>query len=571
MLTALLVLMVVLSNAAGDVLLTRGMKQVGDVSVLSAVQLLQAIKRIGGNLYFISGVICLAVSFFSFLTVLSWADLSFVVPATAIVYVITVLGAKFFLGEEIDRMRWAGTLLVCVGVAFICLPENHTLSISLPVAPVRVFFGILTTASICYYLAAMIAAEIFFRRRDAKTVIAGDVERVQHNKAAESRYRRNIAHSRPCNIVSESAVRSVNSSRLPPFSILVPLCGADFRAYENYASLCRQDYPKFEIIFGVADSTDSSLPVIAELQKNFPGIPIQLVISSKEIGPNPKVNNLNNMLSAAKHETLLMLDSDIKVGPDFLKTISEELPPNAEGLLTCLYRAGQAPGIPSKLEAIGITAEFAPGVLVAHMAGGISFAFGAAIAVSRRTLDAIGGFHKIAPYLADDYMMGNLARKAGLPVILSEYVVETVLSKLTLSGFLRHQLRWARGIRACAPLGHTGSVLTNGTVLSFLYFAFSGFSLFGFLVLASVAGLRILMAWRVGVRHLEDDILKKSLPLVPVRDFFSFFIWAGALFGTRVDWRNRVFRLEKDGRMRPEFDVKPNAPARDPRAAGQAG
>jgi ceramide glucosyltransferase len=275
------------------------------------------------------------------------------------------------------------------------------------------------------------------------------------------------------------------------------------------------------------------------------------VISTEEIGPNPKVSTLNNMLPHAGHEILLMLDSDIRVRPDFIRTISGELPP--DGLLTCLYRAGEAPGTPSKLEAVGISSEFAPGVLVARMAGGISFAFGAAIAVSRKTLETIGGFPAIAPYLADDYMMGYLVRKAGLPVKLSRYVVETVLSRLSITDFVRHQLRWARGIRACAPWGHTGSLIANGTALSFLYFAFSGFSRFGLFVFASMIALRLWMAWMVGVRRLGDNILRHNLFLVPLRDFFSAFIWSAALFGRRVEWRGRVFRLEKDGKISPEL------------------
>jgi ceramide glucosyltransferase len=199
---------------------------------------------------------------------------------------------------------------------------------------------------------------------------------------------------------------------------------------------------------------------------------------------------------------------------------------------------------------VGISSEFAPGVLVAGMAGGISFALGAAIAISRKTLQAIGGFAAVAPYLADDYMMGNLVRKAGLPVKLSRYVVETVLSRLTLSGFVRHQLRWARGIHACAPWGHAGSLVANGTALSFLYFTFSGFTTFGFTVFASVTVLRLWMAWMVGVRRLGDKILRKNLLLVPLRDFFSLFIWAASFFGRRVEWRDRVFRLEKNGTIR---------------------
>ena len=551
MLTALMVLMVVFSNAAGDVLLTRGMKQVGDVSALSLLELLRTIKRIAGNLNFILGVACLAVSFFSFLTVLSWANLSFVVPATAIVYVVTVLGAKFFLREQIDRMRWAGTLLVCFGVALICLPEDRTLSLSSLLDPVRVFLGILTAASACYYLVSIIAAEKFFGHGDTERERHGEGERVLSPRLRVSASPRRLFPSSPCLPVSPSPYLPLSASvSKDPVSILIPLCGADFRAYQNYASLCRQEYPEFEIIFGVGDSRDSSLPVIAGLQADFPQVPIKLVISAGEIGPNPKVSTLNNMLLQASHEILLMLDSDIRVGPDFIKAISGEFPP--DGLLTCLYRAGEAPGTPSKLEAAGISSEFAPGVLVAQMAGGISFAFGAAIAISKKTLRTIGGFAAIAPYLADDYMMGSLVRKAGLPVKLSRYVVETVLSRLSITDFVRHQLRWARGIRACAPWGHAGSLITNGTALSFLYFAFSGFSRFGLFVFASVSALRLWMAWMVGVRRLGDTILRHHLPLVLLRDFFSLFIWSAAFFGNRVQWRNRVFRLEKDGKIRPE-------------------
>ena len=165
MLTALMVLMVVFSNAAGDVLLTRGMKQTGDVSAVERLKIWATIRQIAGNPNVILGVACLAVSFSSFLTVLSWANLSFVVPATAIVYVVTILGARFVLKEQIDPLRWAGTFLVCLGVALVCLPEDPRLSHSMLIAPVRVILGALTAASACYYLVSIIAAETFWGRR----------------------------------------------------------------------------------------------------------------------------------------------------------------------------------------------------------------------------------------------------------------------------------------------------------------------------------------------------------------------------------------------------------------------
>lgn len=524
MLTALMILVVVFSNAAGDVFLTKGMKQVGDVSALAKGQIWASIKQTAFNVNFILGVACLAVSFFSFLAVLSWANLSFVVPATAIVYVVTVLGAKIFLAEKVDRLRWGGTLLICCGVGLVCLPEGISLSLAMARKSLEVVFGALTMASVCYYFVAIIAAERFFGKTGKQKQFLD---------------------------TSIPPTGSTPAALKPPVSLLVPLCGADFRACQNYASLCRQDYPQFEIIFGVADPADSSILVVNKLKADFPDVAVKLVVSSEKIGPNPKVNSLNNMLSQASYETLLMLDSDIRVGPGFISQISQELLGLGQGLLTCLYRAGEAPGLASTFEALGISSDFAPGVFVAQMGGGISFAFGACIALTKKTLQAIGGFPAIAPYLADDYMLGNLVYKAGFPVKLSKCVVETVLSRLTTAGFLKHQLRWQRGIRACAPLGHTGSVITNGTALSFFFFASCGFSRFGLIVFAVAVALRLFMAWMVGVRRMQDDILKHFLLLVPFRDFLSLLIWAAALFGNRVEWRGRVFRLEKDGKITP--------------------
>jgi ceramide glucosyltransferase len=555
MLTALMVLVVVFSNSAGDVLLARGMKQTGDVSAVGRCKMPAMIRRIAGNPNFLLGVACLAVSFFSFLTVLSWANLSFVVPATAIVYVVTTLGAKFFLKEQIDPVRWAGTFLVCLGVALVCLPGDPRFSTSMLLAPVRVILGVLTAASAGYHLVSIVAAEKFFGRRPGvvrrsevgQDIRNGDSPHLCQAPSGPSRQMGTV----PISATYLIADGSPGQAAVPPgVSILIPLCGADFRAYDNYASVCRQEYPEFEIVFGAAAPEDAALAVVVQLQADFPQIPIRLVISAGEIGPNPKVNTLNNLLPHAGHEILLLLDSDIRVEPGFLRAISEELPPEG-GLVTCLYRAGEAPGTPSKLEAVGISSEFAPGVLVAHLAGRMSFAFGAAIAVTQKTLETAGGFQAIAPYLADDYMMGKLVQKTGLPVRLCGCLVETVLPRLTLSGFIRHQIKWARGIRACAPWGHAGSVILYGTALSFLYWVASGFSGFGLSIFAGVGVLRMGAAWRIGVRHLGDNILRQNLLLVPLRDFLGLFIWSAALLGRRVEWRGRVFELEEGGRIKP--------------------
>jgi ceramide glucosyltransferase len=384
------------------------------------------------------------------------------------------------------------------------------------IEPIRIILATLSIASICFCLVAIFAARRFFSKPPVSP-----------------------------------------PGGYPPVTILIPLCGADFKAYDNYASLLRQDYPDLQIVFGVRDPHDSSVSLVHKLQTDFPSASIDIVVSTGEIGHNPKVNNLNNMLPMARHETLVLLDSDIRVGTDFLKTVTAELDKNGGGLVTCLYRAGEAPGLASKMEALGITAEFAPGVLVAEMGGGIAFAFGAAIVLKKETLEAVGGFPAIADYLADDYMIGYLAGKAGFPVRLSSYVVETILSRLSFRAFIKHQVRWARGIRACSPWGHTGSVITNGIVISSFYLLASGFSGSGWLLFLCTVVLRMTMAWFVGGRCLKDRILKDGLLLVPLRDLISFIVWCAALCGNRVEWRGKIFELTRNGKMRP---LPPNSP-----------
>lgn len=338
---------------------------------------------------------------------------------------------------------------------------------------------------------------------------------------------------------------------LPPVSVMIPLRGVDFEAYRNYVSFCRQDYPVFQIVFGVRDPDDTSIAVVKQLISDFPEMDIELVIGSEDIGTNPKVNNLHNMLSKARHEIIVVVDSDIRVRPDYLASIIPPLTLEKTGLVTCLYRAGAAPNRAALLEAVGITGEFAPGVLVANFTEGMTFAFGATMATTKSVLAAIGGFKAIADYLADDYMLGNLIRKAGFEIRLLPHVVETVLPPVDFRKMLKHQIRWSRGIQACRPAGHFGSVLTNGSAMALLNFLFHGGSGSSFALLVLVMAMRLLMGWFVGVRCLGDGILKRNLGMLFPRDLLSFFVWCASLAGNRVEWRKQQYRLLKGGRFLP--------------------
>jgi ceramide glucosyltransferase len=337
--------------------------------------------------------------------------------------------------------------------------------------------------------------------------------------------------------------------KLQPVTIMIPLHGDDFDAYDNYARFCRQDYPQYQIVFGVREAQDSSVPIVRQLIADFPDRDIDLVISEKTIGPNLKVSNLQNMLERVKYEQIIIVDSDIRVDTHYLRKVLAPLLDERVGLVTCLYRAAEAPDFAAKLEAVGITAEFAPGVLMAWMLEGVKFALGSTMATTRTRLEAIGGFRALADYLADDFMLGNLIEKDGFEVRLSDHVVETAMQPVGFTGMMRHQIRWARSTRISRPLGYLGLILTYGTALALLNVAVDRASTISLMLLAATLVVRLTMGWVIGVHWLSDKVLKRYFWLVPVRDLLSFIIWCSSWVGHTVEWRGLLFAVSRNGKM----------------------
>jgi ceramide glucosyltransferase len=339
------------------------------------------------------------------------------------------------------------------------------------------------------------------------------------------------------------------NSALQPVTIMVPLCGADLGAYESYATLCRLDYPDYQIVFGVSDSRDSSLPIINRLIAEFPGRDIALVVRPDLIGQNLKISNLHNMLARVKHDLIVIIDSDVRVREDLLRKIIPMLTEERVGLVTCLYRALKAPTLPAVVEAIGITSELQPNVLVARTLEGMRFALGAVMATTRRTLNAVGGFPALADYLADDYILGNLVWKIGYEVRLSKTVVETTPGHFSFRAMMNHQIRLARGIRACRPWSYLGLVVTHGTALASLNTLINQGSWSSLKLLVLAVSIRMATAWQIGVRRLEDRILRRYIWFLPIRDLLGFATWCSALLVRRVEWRGKRFRIGKEGKI----------------------
>ncbi|MBV8675400.1 MAG: bacteriohopanetetrol glucosamine biosynthesis glycosyltransferase HpnI [Acidobacteriaceae bacterium] len=399
---------------------------------------------------------------------------------------------------------------------------------------------ILTFAGLFYYVAVLWSARSFIRRRSSPLKPASDL---------------NALPSGPSSRNPDPSASSGQAVGYAGVSILKPVKGLDPGMYDAFASHCRQEYAgDYEILFGVSSLSDSSeapvLEAIRRLIAEFPERAIRLIETPERLGPNGKMGNVVQLAQHARHDYLIVNDSDIRVGSRYLAHIMEEFR-NSQGrkqvgLVTAPYR-GQAHGtLGSKLEALGISTDFFPGVLVAlKMDGEIRFGLGSTLAVSKSALEAIGGFAPLVDALADDYELGRRVAKAGYGVVLSREVVETSVPAYTLSGYLAHQLRWARGIRDSRRAGYLGLVFTYGLPWALLNWVASGFAIEGLALLSLALLARVTVALGVGIGILNDWQVMRDLWLIPVRDLTGLAVWVWSFAGNTVTWRGETFRLEK--------------------------
>jgi ceramide glucosyltransferase len=337
---------------------------------------------------------------------------------------------------------------------------------------------------------------------------------------------------------------AAGNTDLPPVSILKPLKGTDPEMYESFRSHCLQDYPNYEILFGISDADDPAAELVKRLIREFPEREIRLIACEKNLGMNGKASSLAQLASAANCELLVVNDSEIRVGQDYLRSVVSELQERGVGLVTCLYRGIAQRTIGSKLESLGISTDFSAGVLAANMLeGGVHFGLGSTLAFRRRELQAIGGFEAIADYLADDYELGKRISQLGMRVVLSRSVVETFLPAYGISGFFSHQLRWARTIRVSRPGGYAGLALTYALPWAILCVAVARGAAWAWGLFAAAAVLRFVMAAVVGISVLRDRNLLRSIWLLPFRDVLAPVVWVGGLLGRKIVWRNEEFEL----------------------------
>jgi ceramide glucosyltransferase len=342
----------------------------------------------------------------------------------------------------------------------------------------------------------------------------------------------------------------------PPVSIVKPVRGVDFASYENFASFCRQNYPEYEILFCVNELSDPAVPVIQRVMADFPERQIRVLSGARQFGTNRKVNNLALLAKEARHEILAQSDGDVRVGANYLREMAAPFQDRMVGVASCFYRSVAEPNLWAELEAIGAASDFFAGALVAGWKEGVTFALGASVVTTKTWLAKIGGYESFADQLADDYEIGNRVHRSGGKVLLSREIVETMYPGQSFRGFWEHQVRWARTVRIVRPFSFLGLVVTHGlpwAVVAALV-APSGWIAAAYLLAYLV--LRIGVAWMVGVWGVRDEVLRRRLCLVPLRDAIHFAVWLAGFASNRVNWGGAEYEI-RGGKMNPLASREP--------------
>jgi ceramide glucosyltransferase len=337
----------------------------------------------------------------------------------------------------------------------------------------------------------------------------------------------------------------------PAVSVLKPLHGDEPGLYENLRSFAEQEYPRLQIVLGVNDSQDGALPAAHALIRDLPTCDIALVVDARADGSNKKVANLENMFEAARYDVIVFADSDMRVGRHYLGAVTGPVRDRHTGVVTCLYKGVSTGGKWSEFGAMHINFGFLPSALLAESLGMGGGCFGATIALRRETLERIGGFARLRDELADDHRIGDEVRALGLSIVLSHYIVEARVFEPSVADLWRHELRWARTVRAMAPAGFAGSVLAHPVVIAVLAAAMTGFGLTAsaFLVISC------LLRWATAQVIADALGVPRAKPwLLPVRDALSFAVFVASFFGRTVFWRDQVFHVGASGQMTADGD-----------------
>jgi ceramide glucosyltransferase len=331
----------------------------------------------------------------------------------------------------------------------------------------------------------------------------------------------------------------------PPVSNLKPIRGLDAEAYENFASYCNQDYPDYELLFGIGDGDEAVLEVIEKLKRDFPQRCIRVVHVSGHTAANDKVVKLARLVSEAENEVLVINDSDVRVRPDYLRSVVAPLRDPKVGAVTCMYVSTHEHTFLQKLQSIGMFCDFYPGIMVAWQLDGVKFAFGQTIVTTRKHLAGFGGYSAIENRPADDLLVGRLVAGQGFEVELLPYRVETVADFKSFNEFFFKRLRWMTVMRHMRPWGHIGLIFTQGLAWSVAAVAIHPSPRVVFFYLGGYACVRAAITWLIGVWGMKQKGVWKKMALVPVWDAWALLIWLLSFGRRSIRWRDIDYRIRE--------------------------
>lgn len=336
---------------------------------------------------------------------------------------------------------------------------------------------------------------------------------------------------------------------LPPVTILKPVCGLEKRLEENLRSACTQDYPCFQVVCSVRSSSDPALPLLKQIEREFPER-AAVVIDSRNPGPNRKVGNLAGALARTRSDIVVISDSDIHLGPVYLRRITAPLSDPRVGCVCTLYRAVAAERWYEKLEALTLNADFIPSVVFAYMTRSSRFCLGASVAFRGSDLAASGGIEALGGFLAEDYELGRRLSDSGKRMVLVPETVDAVVDLKSPAEWWKHQVSWDQKTRAARPFGFAASVLTRAVPFAALFTVMRGGDGIALAVFGAVLTVRWLTAALVIRRGLRDreNLLQKMI-LLPFRDAAALLSWAAALVKKKVVWRGTVYEVTPGGRL----------------------
>ncbi|HEX8764190.1 MAG TPA: glycosyltransferase [Candidatus Acidoferrum sp.] len=336
----------------------------------------------------------------------------------------------------------------------------------------------------------------------------------------------------------------------PPVSNLKPVRGLDPDAYENFASYCRQDYPQYELLFCVHDQDDPAVAILEKLAADFPHVDIRILYGSEREAINDKVAKLGRLVAEAKYDVLVINDADVRVRPDYLRTVVAPLANPRVGGVTCLYVSIEETNFVQHLQSIGMISDFYPGLLVAWQLDGVKFALGQTMVTTRARIAGFGGYQAIENRPADDLLLGRLVSEQGYEMQLLPYAVETVADFQSPVDLLHKRLRWMTVMRHMRPWGHIGLLFTFGLPWAILAAVHAPQAWVAIAYLGGYAFCRAATAWEIGIWGLKQSGIWTKMLLIPLWDAFAFLIWLASFTRSTIRWRG-IDYLIREGRFVP--------------------